>query len=112
FVAVEGWAETSELKAQDLATRFADAGVSAIIHTDISRDGAMQGANVEASALLAESCGLPVIVSGGVAGLSDIRAVAAKHSSGLIGAIAGRALYDGKLDLATAIAVLTEAGTC
>jgi len=109
FVAVEGWAETSRITATDLASRFADAGVTAIIHTDITRDGAMGGANVAASARLAESCGLPVIVSGGVAGMDDIRAVAAARASGLAGAIAGRALYDGKLDLREAIAILEKA---
>ena len=109
FVAVEGWAETSELTATDLALRFADAGVAAIIHTDISRDGAMQGANVDASAKLAETCAIPVIVSGGVAGIADIRAVATKRGSGIVGAIAGRALYDGKLDLVEACRVLAEA---
>ncbi len=105
MVAVEGWAETSELKAEELACQFADYGVSAIIHTDISRDGAMQGANVEASAALAKACGIPVIVSGGVAGIADIHAVAAHADSGLMGAIAGRAVYDGKLDLQEAMNV-------
>lgn len=109
FVAVEGWAETSELTAENLALRFADAGVAAIIHTDISRDGAMQGANIEASAKLAEACGIPVIVSGGVAGIGDILAIAEKRDSGIIGAIAGRALYDAKLDLVEARRILAEA---
>lgn len=108
-VAVEGWAETSEVTAEDLALRFADAGVSAIVHTDISRDGALQGANVVASARLAEACGIPVIVSGGVAGLADIAAVAATRASGVAGAIAGRALYDGKLDLVEACKILAAA---
>ncbi|SBW08807.1 1-(5-phosphoribosyl)-5-((5-phosphoribosylamino)methylideneamino) imidazole-4-carboxamide isomerase [uncultured Alphaproteobacteria bacterium] len=108
-VAVEGWAETSEVTAEDLALRFADAGVSAIVHTDISRDGALQGANVAASARLAEACGIPVIVSGGVAGLADIAAVAATRASGVAGAIAGRALYDGKLDLVEACKILAAA---
>lgn len=108
-VAVEGWAETSEVTAAELALRFADAGVAAIVHTDISRDGAMQGANVAASAELARACGIPVIVSGGVAGIDDIRAVAAEGASGVAGAIAGRALYDGKLDLVEACKVLAEA---
>jgi len=112
YVAVEGWAETSSLKAEDLAQKFANAGVCAIIHTDISRDGAMRGANVQASAALAKSCGIPVIVSGGVASLADIKAVAAKADSGLIGAITGRAVYDGKLDLAEALAVFAEASSC
>lgn len=105
-VAVEGWAETSEVTAEELALRFADAGVAAIVHTDISRDGAMQGANVAASARLATACGIPVIVSGGVAGIEDIHAVAQQRASGVVGAIAGRALYDGKLDLVEACKVL------
>ncbi len=109
FVAVEGWAETSEMTAVDLALRFADAGVAAIVHTDISRDGAMQGANIEASAHLAEACGIPVIVSGGVAGIGDILAIAEKRGSGIVGAIAGRALYDAKLDLVEARRILAEA---
>lgn len=108
-VAVEGWAETSEVTAEELALRFADAGVAAIIHTDISRDGAMQGANVAASARLAAACGIPVIVSGGVAGIDDIHAVARQRASGVVGAIAGRALYDGKLDLVEACMVLAAA---
>lgn len=112
FVAVEGWAETSELKAEELALRFADAGVAAIVHTDISRDGALTGANVEASARLAEACGIPVIVSGGVASIADIRAAAAARHRGLAGVIAGRALYDGKLDLKEALAVLAETESC
>ncbi len=109
FVAVEGWAETSQLTAEEMAMRFADAGVAAIVHTDISRDGAMGGANVEASAKLAEACGIPVIVSGGVAGIDDIRRVAEHKKSGLAGAIAGRSLYDGKLDLVAAVALLAKA---
>jgi phosphoribosylformimino-5-aminoimidazole carboxamide ribotide isomerase len=109
LVAVEGWAETSRITAGELALRFADAGVAAIVHTDISRDGAMGGANVESSARLAEACGIPVIVSGGVAGIEDIRRVAAHKASGLAGAIAGRSLYDGKLDLVAAVALLAKA---
>jgi len=105
YVAVEGWAETSDMKAADLACEFANAGVVAIIHTDISRDGALQGANVDASAELAQACGIPVIVSGGVAGIADIENTAARANHGLIGAIAGRAVYDGKLDLKEALAV-------
>lgn len=109
LVAVEGWAETSAITARELALRFADAGVAAIVHTDISRDCAMQGANVDASAELAEACGVPVIVSGGVAGLSDIARVAAKRASGILGVIAGRAIYDGKLDVVEARRILAEA---
>jgi phosphoribosylformimino-5-aminoimidazole carboxamide ribotide isomerase len=105
-VATEGWAETSDLAAEDLARRFVDAGVAAIIHTDIDRDGLLGGANVAASAALARAVPIPVIVSGGVSSLDDIRAVKAAAASGLAGVIAGRAIYDGRLDIAAAIAVL------
>jgi phosphoribosylformimino-5-aminoimidazole carboxamide ribotide isomerase len=100
-VAVEGWAETSELAALDLARRFADAGVAAIIFTDVDRDGLLGGANVEATAALAGALPIPVIASGGVAGLADL---AALKAAGVAGAIIGRALYDGRLDLGAALA--------
>ena len=105
MVAVEGWAETTELSALDLARRFEDAGVAAIIYTDIDRDGAMQGPNVEATAALARAVSIPVIASGGVSSLDDLRA---RKDSGapLDGAISGRAIYEGKLDLPAAIALL------
>ena len=109
MVAVEGWAETSDISALELARRFEDAGVTAIIHTDIDRDGALQGANVDASAELAEAISIPVIVSGGVASLDDLRAVKARESSGIAGVISGRALYDGRIDLAAAVALLRSA---
>lgn len=109
-VAVEGWAETSAVTAAELAARFRDAGVAAIVHTDIERDGALGGANVEASAALARGCGLPVIVSGGIASLADLEAVAARAADGLAGAIVGRALYDGRVDLAAALAVAAQRG--
>ncbi len=105
-VATEGWAETSELDVADLALRFVDAGVAAIIHTDIDRDGVLAGANVAASAALARAVPIPVIVSGGVSSIEDIRAVKAAASSGIAGVIAGRALYEGHLNLRDAIAVL------
>ncbi|MBD3624579.1 MAG: tRNA-dihydrouridine synthase, partial [Rhodobacteraceae bacterium] len=105
MVAVEGWAETTELSALDLARRFEDAGVAAIIYTDIDRDGAMQGPNVEATAALARAVSIPVIASGGVSSLDDLRAL--KDSGApLDGAISGRAIYEGKLDLPAAIALL------
>ena len=108
-VAVEGWAEASELGAIELANRFEDAGVAAIIYTDIDRDGAMQGVNVPATAELAAATSIPVIASGGVSSVDDLRALkteADKLSSGSInGAISGRALYDGGMDLGEAIAV-------
>ncbi|SDH59989.1 1-(5-phosphoribosyl)-5-[(5-phosphoribosylamino)methylideneamino]imidazole-4-carboxamide isomerase [Roseospirillum parvum] len=110
MVAVEGWAETSQISARDLGLRFEDAGVAAIIHTDISRDGAMRGPNTEATVELAEALTTPLIVSGGVSGLDDLKAVKAAAQGlppGRIeGVISGRALYDGRLDLAAALAVL------
>jgi phosphoribosylformimino-5-aminoimidazole carboxamide ribotide isomerase len=106
FVATEGWAETSSLSVEDLAKRFVDAGVAAIIHTDIDRDGLLGGANVDASAALARAVPIPVIVSGGVSSLEDIKAVKAQAASGLAGVIAGRAIYDGRLDIKSAIDVL------
>ena len=105
-VASEGWAEASELDVEDLARRFVDAGVAAIIHTDIDRDGVLGGPNVAASAALARAVSIPVIVSGGVSSLDDLRAVKAVESSGLAGVISGRAIYDGRLDLAAGIALL------
>ncbi|MEM8788760.1 MAG: 1-(5-phosphoribosyl)-5-[(5-phosphoribosylamino)methylideneamino]imidazole-4-carboxamide isomerase [Pseudomonadota bacterium] len=104
-VAVEGWAEATELDATDLARRFEDAGVAALIYTDIDRDGAMQGPNVAATAALARAVSIPVIASGGVSSLADLAALKATGAP-LDGAISGRALYDGKLDLPAAIALL------
>lgn len=102
FVATDGWAEVSTLKAVDLAKRFADDGVTSIVYTDIARDGMMQGVNVEATAALARDGGLPVIASGGVTDLADIRALAEVADDGIIGAITGRAIYEGSLDVAQA----------
>ncbi|MDF1732390.1 MAG: 1-(5-phosphoribosyl)-5-[(5-phosphoribosylamino)methylideneamino]imidazole-4-carboxamide isomerase [Minwuia sp.] len=104
-VAVEGWAEQSEMKAADLALAFADAGVAAIVYTDIDRDGALQGVNVEATAELARVSGLPVIASGGVAGIDDIHRLKAVADAGIEGVIIGRALYDGRIDPAEALSV-------
>ncbi|RMF13373.1 MAG: 1-(5-phosphoribosyl)-5-[(5-phosphoribosylamino)methylideneamino]imidazole-4-carboxamide isomerase [Gammaproteobacteria bacterium] len=101
-VATEGWAEVSEVLATDLAREFRDAGVSAIVYTDISRDGMMQGVNVAATAELARESGMPVIASGGVTNMDDIRALAAVADAGIIGAITGRAIYEGTLDVAEA----------
>ena len=106
MVATEGWAETSNLAVEELAKRFVDVGVAAIIHTDIDRDGLLGGANVAASAALARAVPIPVIVSGGVSSLDDIKAVKAEAASGLAGVIVGRAIYDGRLDISAAIAVL------
>ncbi len=102
MVATDGWAEISAVKAVDLAKQFADDGVSSIVYTDIARDGMMQGVNVEATAQLAEACGIPVIASGGVTNMDDIRALKAVAARGVLGAITGRAIYEGTLNLAAA----------
>jgi len=101
-VATDGWAEVSEVDATDLAGRFANDGVSAIVYTDIARDGMMQGVNLDATLRLAESCGIPVIASGGVTNMDDVRRLAAVAHRGIAGAITGRAIYEGTLDLAEA----------
>lgn len=106
-VAVEGWAETTDMKAEDLARSFEDAGVAAIIYTDVDRDGAMEGPNVEATAALARAVSIPVIASGGVSSLDDLRALKASGAP-LDGVISGRALYEGKIDLAEAIRLLED----
>ncbi|WP_347138922.1 1-(5-phosphoribosyl)-5-[(5-phosphoribosylamino)methylideneamino]imidazole-4-carboxamide isomerase [Paracoccus sp. SSK6] len=103
-VATRGWATETEVMATDLARRFEDAGVAAIIYTDIDRDGAMQGPNIAATEALARVVGIPVIASGGVSSLDDLRALA--ETQVIAGAISGRALYDGAIDLAEALALL------
>lgn len=108
-VAVEGWTEQSDVAAVDLARRFEDAGVAAIIYTDIDRDGAMQGPNVEATAALAAAIATPVIASGGVSSLQDLAALKAVSDSGVEGVIIGRALYDGAIDPAAALAAVADA---
>lgn len=112
MVAVEGWAETSDISAIDLGLKFEDAGVAAIIYTDIDRDGVLAGPNTEATAQLAERLSTPVIVSGGVSSLDDLRAVkerAARMTRGEIaGVISGRAVYDGRIDLGEALALLKD----
>lgn len=105
-VAVEGWAETSQLSALEIARRFEDAGVAAIVYTDIARDGLLKGLNLEATIALAEAVSIPVIASGGLASLDDIRALLEPRARRLAGAIAGRALYDGRLDPAAALALI------
>jgi phosphoribosylformimino-5-aminoimidazole carboxamide ribotide isomerase len=102
FVAVEGWAQESSLSATDLARRFEDAGVAAIIFTDIARDGMLQGVNVPATAALARAVAIPVIASGGVSGVSDIEALA-ESGAPIAGVVIGRALYDGRIDPAAAL---------
>jgi phosphoribosylformimino-5-aminoimidazole carboxamide ribotide isomerase len=111
-VAVEGWAETSEIGVVELAHRFADAGVAAIVATDISRDGAMTGIDAEAIAGFAREVGIPVIASGGVASLDDIAALKAHEKDGIAGAIIGRALYDGSIDPKAALRLVAEATPC
>ncbi len=105
-VAIEGWAEVSELKAEALAAEFEGAGVSAIIHTDIDRDGVLAGPNIEATARLAASTAIPVIASGGVSSLDDLMAIQANGT--IEGAISGRALYDGRINLEEALSLLRE----
>lgn len=108
-VAVEGWAETTEISALDLARQFEDAGVAAIIYTDIDRDGALQGLNIEATLALAEAVSIPVIASGGLASLDELKTLLAADCPGLNGAISGRALYDGRLDPLEVIKLVSEA---
>ena len=105
-VAVEGWAEASELSVLDIARRFEDAGVAAIIYTDIARDGMLKGLNLDATIALAEAISIPVIASGGLASIEDVKAMLAPRARKLEGAIAGRALYDGRLDPAAALKLI------
>jgi len=108
-VAVEGWAETSQVTALEIAQRFEDAGVAAIIFTDIARDGLLKGLNLDATIGLAERISIPVIASGGLASIEDIKAMLTPRARKLAGAIAGRALYDGRLDPAAALALIKSA---
>jgi len=108
-VAVEGWAETSELTAVDLAGRFADAGVSAIIFTDIDRDGVLKGLNIDSTLELAKAVPIPVIASGGLASIEDIHRLLQPDCRILEGAISGRALYDGRIDVTEALRLIQEA---
>ncbi|MEM9049218.1 MAG: 1-(5-phosphoribosyl)-5-[(5-phosphoribosylamino)methylideneamino]imidazole-4-carboxamide isomerase [Pseudomonadota bacterium] len=109
-VAVEGWAETTEIETQALAQRFEDAGVAAIIFTDIARDGALQGPNVEATAALANAVATPIIASGGVSSMIDLKRLA-RCGAPLDGVISGRAIYEGRIDPAAAVALLSGAGS-
>lgn len=102
WVATEGWAEVSSVSAIELAKQFEQDGVSAIVYTDIARDGMMQGLNLDATVELAEHISIPVIASGGMTNMADVEAVTAKQSSGIMGAILGRSIYEGTIDLATA----------
>lgn len=108
-VAVEGWAETSDLTASEMVARFEDAGVAAVIYTDIDRDGVLQGLNMEATVALARQTSVPVIASGGLSSMADIDRLLEPESALLEGAISGRALYDGRIDPAEALARLKAA---
>lgn len=105
FVATQGWADVSEVSVFDMAHRFEDAGVAALLFTDVGRDGMLKGCNVQATVDLARATDIPVIASGGVAGIADIRMLELFAKDGIEGVITGRALYDGRLDLAAALAV-------
>ncbi len=109
MVATEGWAELSDVSITDMARRFEDAGVASLLFTDIGRDGMLKGCNIEATVDLARRTDLPVIASGGVKGLDDIRMLSLYAADGIEGVITGRALYDGRLDLAAAIAMAARA---
>ncbi|MEN8723606.1 MAG: 1-(5-phosphoribosyl)-5-[(5-phosphoribosylamino)methylideneamino]imidazole-4-carboxamide isomerase [Alphaproteobacteria bacterium] len=106
YVATEGWAEASDLSAIELAKQFEDAGAAAIVYTDIDRDGILAGVNVDATVALAEAVSTPVIASGGVASIDDLKALKATNCAGIEGVISGRALYDGRIDPDDAIHVL------
>jgi len=105
-VAVQGWAEESELTALDIARRFEDVGVAAVIYTDISRDGMLKGLNLDATIALADAVSIPVIASGGFASIDDVKALLEPRAAKLEGAIAGRALYDGRIDVAEALRLI------
>ena len=111
-VAVEGWTETTGVGVVDLARRFEDCGVAAIVYTDIARDGALVGVDANAAADFAHCLRIPVIVSGGVASLADIAALKAREEDGISGIICGRALYDGRIDPVAALRMLSEAVRC
>ena len=110
-VAVEGWAETSTVTVLDIAQRFEDAGVAAIIFTDIARDGLLKGLNLDATIALADAISIPVIASGGLASIDDVKALLTPRAKKLEGAISGRALYDGRIDPAEALALIKNART-
>jgi len=110
-VAVEGWAENSQLAALEIARRFEDVGVAAIIYTDIARDGMLQGLNLETTIILADAISIPVIASGGLASIEDIKRLLEPRAKKLGGAVAGRALYSGQLDAAEALKLIRAART-
>ncbi|MEX2312312.1 MAG: HisA/HisF-related TIM barrel protein, partial [Rhodospirillales bacterium] len=108
FVAVEGWAEATTLQTAELARQFEDAGAAALIYTDIGRDGAMQGPNLEATLALADAVSIPVILSGGISSMEDLIAIMASEHSKLEGVISGRAVYDGRIDPGAAVRLLAK----
>jgi len=108
LVAVEGWAQTSSMTAEDLGRRFEDAGVAAIIYTDIARDGILKGLNIEMTLALAQAVSIPVIASGGLASIEDVHRLLRPDCAGLAGAITGRALYDGRIDPKEALAAIAR----
>jgi len=110
WVAVEGWAKTSNISALGLGRRFEDAGVAAIVYTDISRDGALAGLNIASTVALADALSIPVIASGGLASIEDVKRLTEPDCARIAGAVAGRALYDGRLDPREALAVLRAKG--
>lgn len=110
FVAVEGWAEATELQTIELAKQFEDAGAAALIYTDIGRDGAMQGPNLQSTLELADAVSIPVILSGGVSSMDDLKAVIAEDKGKLEGVISGRAVYDGRIDPTGAVQLLQGVG--
>jgi len=111
-VAIEGWAETTELAVVELARRFEDCGVAAIIYTDIARDGALVGVDANAIAAVAQQIRIPLIASGGVSSLGDIAVLKAREVDGIVGIICGRALYDGRIHPASALRLLSETPPC
>ncbi|MDO8837546.1 MAG: 1-(5-phosphoribosyl)-5-[(5-phosphoribosylamino)methylideneamino]imidazole-4-carboxamide isomerase [Parvibaculum sp.] len=111
-VATEGWADVSDLTVLDMARRFEDAGVAAIIYTDIDRDGALEGLNIEATVALANAISIPVIASGGLSSIDDVKKLLAADTKNIEGAISGRALYDGRLDPKEVLALLKDHARC
>lgn len=107
-VATEGWAEDSEIGVIELARKFEDAGVSAIIYTDINKDGLMQGADLDGTIKLAQSVNIPVIASGGVSSIEDLKLIKNTEQSGVIGVISGRAIYEGKIDISLALKIMNK----